>query len=504
MKMTMRHNRQVSPIITALLALAWAAAQAEVKLNGLFTDDAVFQQGIAVPVWGSAKDGEKVTVNFQQQSVTTTAKNGRWLARLQPLKAGGPFTLTVVGENTITLTNILVGEVWLCSGQSNMEFPLSRAANAAEAIHAAGDPELRLYTVLRGAADEPKTDLSSRWKVCTPESAPGFSAVAYFFGRDLRRTLKVPVGLIHSSVGGTPAEAWTDRATLEADPALKQILQRYAETVKNYDPAKAEAAHEAALEKHKEAVAKAKEEGKKAPAAPRMPESPSRSIRRPCGLYNAMIAPLEPYALAGAIWYQGESNNDRPAEYAKLFPAMIGNWRQVWGQGDFPFLFVQIAPYQAMTPELREAQLQSWQRVPHTAMAVITDVGEEKDIHPTKKEPVGARLALAARALAYREKLEYSGPVYASMKADGSRLVLSFTHVGSGLVAQGGDLRGFTIAGEDGKFTPAEAKIEGDTVVVSNSAVPKPVAARYGWANVPEVNLYNKEGLPATPFRTGK
>jgi sialate O-acetylesterase len=215
-----------------------------------------------------------------------------------------------------------------------------------------------------------------------------------------------------------------------------------------------------------------------------------------------MIAPLQPYAIAGAIWYQGEANSGRATEYRKLFPAMIQNWRQAWGQGKFPFLFVQIAPHQRMTPEIREAQLLSWQKVPRTAMSVITDIGNETDIHPTQKEPVGGRLALAARAIAYGEKITYSGPVYASMKVRGDQAVLSFKHLGSGLLAKGGDLKGFTIAGADGNFTSATATIEGDKVIVSSPAVAKPVAVRYGWASTPDVNLFNKEGLPATPFRT--
>jgi sialate O-acetylesterase len=344
--------------------------------------------------------------------------------------------------------------------------------------------------------------VAGSWKESTPQTAPSFSAVAWFFGRDLRRTLKVPVGLINSSVGGTPAEAWTSRATLEADPDLKEIVERYAEQVKKYDPAAAAEKHQRALEKHKQAVEKAKAAGEKPPPASPVPTDPREASVRPCGLYNAMIAPLQPFAIAGAIWYQGESNAGRAAEYQKLFPAMIQNWRQAWGQGQFPFLFVQIAPHQAMKPEIREAQLVSWQKVPRSAMAVITDIGNEKDIHPTKKEPVGARLALAARAIAYGENLEYSGPVYAAMKVEGAHAVLSFTHLGSGLEAKDGELKGFTIAGADGSFVPAKAVIDGDKVVVSSPEVPNPAAVRYGWANTPDVNLFNKEGLPATPFRT--
>ena len=488
--------------MAALVAGVGTAARGEVEPNSLFSEGAVLQQGVAVPVWGAGKDGEQITVKIQDQTVSTTVRDGRWLVRLKPMKAGGPFTMTITGDNTITLTNVLVGEVWLCSGQSNMAFHLGAAANAAEAIAAAGDSQLRLFTVKYGATDTPKTDPSGNWKASSPETARSFSAVAWFFGRDLRRALKVPVGLIHSSVGGTPAEAWTDRATLEGDPELKEILEKYAEQVKNYDPAAAAAQHQRALEKHKLAVEKAKAEGKKPPQAPQKPADPRQASVRPCGLYNAMIAPLEPYAIAGAIWYQGESNSGRAGQYRKLFPAMIQDWRQAWGQGDFPFLFVQIAPHQGMKPEIREAQLLSWQKVPRTAMAVITDVGDEKDIHPTKKEPVGARLALAARAIAYGENIEYSGPVYASVKVDGNRAILTFTHVGSGLMVKDGELKGFTVAGADGSFVPSKAAIDGDTVVVSSSEVATPVAVRYGWTNAPDVNLFNKDGLPATPFRT--
>ena len=489
--------------IAAWVAGTPAAVRAEAKPNSLFSDGAVLQQDVTVPVWGNANEGEKVTVKFQQQTVTATAKDGRWLVRLKPLKAGGPFTLTVAGENnTLVVSDVLVGEVWLASGQSNMAFPLSRAANGTEAIAAAGNRRLRLFTVPRGAEDTPRTDAHGNWQESSPETAAKFSAVAWFFGRDLRKALRVPVGLIHSSVGGTPAEAWTSRAALEADPELKPIVERYAASFKNYDPEAAAARYQRALEDHKAAAAKAKGAGERPPPAPRAPSDPRRGNNRPSGLYNAMIAPLQPYAIAGAIWYQGEANSGRAAEYRKLFPAMIQDWRQAWGQGEFPFLFVQIAPNVRMTPEIREAQLLSWQKIPRTAMAVITDVGNETDIHPTQKEPVGARLALAARAIAYGEKIPYSGPVYASMKIEDDHAVLSFTHIGSRLLAKGGDLKGFTIAGEDGDFTSATALIEGDKVIVSSSAVPKPVAVRYGWANTPDVNLFNKEGLPATPFQT--
>ena len=485
-----------------IVTLGGECARADVKLHGLFTNGAVLQQNREVPVWGTGRDGEKVTVKFNGQELSATVRDGRWMVKLKPLKAGGPFTLTVAGDNTITLTNVLVGEVWLSSGQSNMGFQLSRASNAQEAIAAANDPELRLFTVPHAATDAPLTDIGGEWKASSPATSAGFSAVSYFFGHDLRRALKVPIGLIDASVGGTPAEAWTSRGSLESDPELKQILTSQAEKVRTYDAAKAKEQYQRDLEKHAEAVKRAKAAGEPVPRAPAKPAQPDRVSKRPTGLYNAMIAPLEPYALAGVIWYQGEANTSRAAEYEKLFPALIHAWREAWGQDDFPFLFVQIAPFQNMTPDIREAQLHTWKKVPMTAMVVTTDVGEAEDIHPKKKEPVGARLALAARAIAYKEKLEYSGPVFEKMTVEKNLALLSFAHLGGGLIAQGGPLKGFTISADNKTFLNAEAVIKGDTVEVSAKEVAKPVAVRYGWEHVPDVNLFNKAGLPATPFRS--
>jgi sialate O-acetylesterase len=492
-------------LIVSLIIFSFTAAhlKAEVKANGLFTDGAVLQRNIPVPVWGTADDGEKVTVKFQGQEVSTVAKGGRWMVKLKPLKAAGSGSLVISGpNNTVTLTNILTGEVWLCSGQSNMGFQLYRAANAAEALAAAADDELRLYTVPRQARDEPQPEVTGNWKISTPGTVSNFSAVAYFFGRDLRRALKVPVGLIDSSVGGTPAEAWTSRETLEKNPELASVLTTYAAHVKAYDPQKAEEKYKRDVEKHTEVAMRAKAEGKTAPRPPVKPNNPARANGRPSGLYNAMIAPLEPYGLAGVIWYQGEANSGRAEQYKTLFPAMIRNWREDWAQPKLPFLFVEIAPNSRMTPEIREAQLLTWQKDPHTAMAVITDVGDANDIHPTKKEPVGARLALAARAIAYGEKIEFSGPVFEKLKIRKDKAILRFTHTGGGLVAKDGPLKGFTIAGADKVFVPAEAFIKGDDVIVSALPIKRPVAVRYGWDNVPDVNLFNAEGLPATPFRT--
>ena len=494
--------------LAAYACLSDQAARADVKPQALISDGMVLQRDMEVPIWGTADDGEQVTVSFQGQEATTTAKDGKWLVRLQPLKAGGPAEMTITGKNKLPIKDVLVGEVWICSGQSNMEMSLKGTANAQKDIAKSRNPNLHLFTVPKLGLEKPGEDVKGKWSECGPDTVGGFSAVAYFFGRDLQKALEVPVGLIHTSWGGTPAEAWTSRPALEANPDLKYYFEQEDKAAKNY-PAALEK-YKADLAKYKEEAKKAKAEGKTPRQAPRPPNQPLIGSHSPSALYNGMIAPLIPYAVRGAIWYQGESNAGKAYEYRTLFPTMIQSWRTAWKEGDFPFLFVQLAPFMKIQPEpgesnwaeLREAQLLTSLKMPNTAEAVITDVGEENDIHPKRKEPVGARLARAALALAYGRKIEYSGPVYDSMKVEGNRAVLSFTHVDGGLEARGGALEGFTVAGEDRKFVKADARIEGDKVVVSSPQVQPPVAVRYGWANFPVVNLWNKEGLPASPFRT--
>ena len=492
------------------LFVAGAAQAAEpLSLASMFTNHAVLQREIAVPVWGRAEPGTKVVVQFAGQEKQGEAdKSGRWMVKLDPLPASSEKrTLSVksaVGPEAVERLDILVGEVWVCSGQSNMGFALAGSIGGPEAIAAAGDDELRLLNFGATATDEPQESIRGTWAADSKQSAAGFSAVGYFFGKELRQKLKVPVGLIKAAVGGTVAEAWTPRADLEANPALADVFALHKQNIANY-PAALEAYKKREpqlLAKYEQDLAKAKAAGMPAPRKPLPPQDPRVGANRPSGLYNGFIAPLQPYAIRGAIWYQGESNSARGKEYQTLFPTLIGSWRKAWGQGDFPFLFVQITPHNNMTPEVREAQRITVQTTPNTAMAVTTDVGEAADIHPKQKQPVGARLALAARALAYGEKLEFSGPDYDSMSIDGNRVTLRFKHVGGGLVAKDGELRGFTIAGADGNFAPAQAKIEGETIVVSSESIAAPVAVRYGWANVPDVNLWNQAGLPASPFQT--
>jgi len=484
--------------LTCLFASATIALRAEVQLPALFSDNMVLQQGLPVPVWGWADDGEVVTVKFRGQKVSTTARNLKWAVTLRGLKAGEPNVLTIATKTrTMQFTNVMVGEVWVCSGQSNMEWPLDKAFQPEADIASATNSLIRLFKVPNVKSDAPSVKINSAWEICTPQGVTNFSAVGYYFGRDLQKARKVAVGLIQSDWGGSPAEAWMSREALEINPRYRaEILDPYPAAEKGYRDALA------AYEKEKaEAQAKGQEFKKWAPWAP----------WKPSELYNGMIAPLIPYAIKGAIWYQGESNAPRADQYRTLFPDMIRCWRRDWGQGDFPFLCVQLAPFKAIKSqpdesdwaELREAQLLATKVLPKVGMAVITDVGDEKDIHPNKKAPVGARLALAARAIAYGEKLEYSGPIYRSMKAQAGRIILSFDHAGKGLEARGGELKGFAICGEDKKWVWAKAEVLPDNkLAVSSSEVAKPVAVRYGWADCPVVNLWNKDGLPASPFRT--
>jgi sialate O-acetylesterase len=429
------------------------------------------------------------------------------MVKLDPVKAGGPYEMKVtVGDSaSVAYKNVLVGEVWVCSGQSNMEMSLRGTSNAQEAIAGAGNPKIRLFTVSKAQADSPQIDCKGKWQECTAETVPGFSAVGYHFGREVQAALDVPVGLIHTSWGGTPVEAWMSVQAQQGDSDMKAVFGEYAQRQQAFDKAMAD--YQAATVKHKVEQEKATSEGKAAPPAPKKPGGPGW---KPTVLYNAMICPIVPYAIGGAIWYQGESNAGNAVRYRKQFPAMIRNWREDWSQGDFPFLFVQLANFmkredQPSDPDwawLREAQTMTLS-TPKTGMAVIIDIGDSKDIHPKNKADVGKRLALAARSVAYGQKIVYSGPMYDSMKVEGGKVRLTFKHVGGGLVGKDGQtLKGFAIAGTDRKFVWADAKIDGDTVVVSSGTVAQPVAVRYAWANDPECNLYNKEGLPASPFRT--
>ena len=661
--MSTNRNFFTPSALLLLLSLSFAgAARADVRVPSVIGDNMVLQQGRKVRLWGTAEPGERVAVSFKGSGARATADaRGRWEVFIGPLKAGGPFELTVAGKNRLTFTNVLVGEVWVCSGQSNMEWPLAGAQDGQREVAAADHPEIRLFTVTKSTAADPLEDVEGRWVVTRPETAARFSAVGYFFGRELHRRLKVPVGLINTSWGGTPAEAWTSRAALAADPALRPILDKYEKELQDlprlrreYERARVEWERQYVSEdpgNRGEALGYANPAqepsgwrkmtlpqfwesagldvdgavwfrrevevpdawaGKDlrlslgaiddfdttyfngtrvgstgpdtpnawtalrrydvpgslvragrntvavrvfdrvggggfgggemwlAPAGGARAEavrlegawdyreeatSPSRRIdysrqpqpvgpanqNNPTVLYNAMIAPLTPYAVRGAIWYQGESNAGRAYQYRTLFPAMIRDWRAAWRGGDFPFYFVQLANWKARPTdsldsewaELREAQALTMRAAPKTGMAVAVDIGDPDDIHPRNKLDVGLRLARWALADTYGQKLEPSGPLYDSHRAEGDRVRVRFRHLGGGLRTRDGSApAGFYVAGADRRFAAAEARIEGDSVVVWSREVPRPTAVRYAWADNPAGNLYNAEGLPASPFRT--
>ncbi len=638
-------SRQKFSLAIVISLLAIASVHADVKPNSLFADNAVLQRDQVLPVWGTAGEGEAITVDFAGQHVSTVAKGGKWRVELDPLPASfTPQTMTIRGDNTIAIKNVLVGDVWVASGQSNMERQLGPRPgqkpieNWQAEVAAAKYPAIREYYVPEHLAYSPTEDAGGTWRVCSPETVADFSAVGYFFARDVHLAEKVPIGVLFTSWGGTVAEAWTSAETLESMPDFKAALEQVEQTAKDGDAADerhadrlkrwyaendssaadwstatfdaqgwreiqlpgawesaglpdfdgvvwfrneielpADWAGEPAMLHLGEVddddttwingVEVGATQGYNLPRNYKVPASVLKAGRNviavraldtmgPGGfvgkatdmkleaasgtslapiplsgewhfhestslkksspvpqatrnnpntvtvLYNAMLAPLQSFPIKGVIWYQGESNAGRARQYRELFPLMIADWRRGWGGHEFPFLFVQIAPYQGMGPEIREAQFLTLEKSPNTAMAVTTDVGDAKDIHPARKGPVGARLALAARALAYGEKLEYSGPLYDSVEFEDGAAVVSFEHVGGGLVAQDGELKGFTIAGVNGKFVPAKAEIQGARVKVSSEKVTSPTAVRYGWANVPDVNLFNSDGLPASPFRT--
>jgi sialate O-acetylesterase len=644
----------IASITLALALIAGPKAdegQGRPFLHPLFTDHVVLQRDAPIPVWGWAEPGQRVKVDLAGQSVETTSNaQGKWLAKLGPYPAGGPHVLTVSGPKSVEVKDILVGDVWICSGQSNMEWPLSAANNAKEEIAAANHPKIRLFTVPKKIALEPTTTVDASWEVCTPETAGPFSAVGYFFGRELQRELNVPIGLIDSSWGGTICEAWASAGALEPmqdfKAALAQIESDRAEAGKppvkfeeamakwwkkndpgsNEQPSWADSKFDATAWKtmnlpghwegkglpefdgivwfRKEITLPDPWEGKETTLslgaiddrdttfingsevgqmnawnAPRNykvpagilkagrnviavraldtsgpggfsggekdlkltlngddkaepislagewsykastplgelsspPEAESNNPNQVTVLYNGMIAPLKPFPIKGAIWYQGESNASRAAQYRTLLPTMIKDWRAAFEVGDFPFYIVQLAnyldvrkdPVESSWAQLREAQFLTTKALPNVGIGLAIDIGEAKDIHPRNKQEVGRRLALSALANAFGKDVEYSGPIFKAKEVKGNTIRLTFDHLGGGLAAKGSSkLEGFAIAGEDGKYVWADAAIEGDTIVVSSPKVENPVNVRYAWADNPVCNLYNQVGLPAVPFRT--
>jgi sialate O-acetylesterase len=527
------------------------SARGAIRLHPLFADGAVLQRDRALPVWGWASPGEKVTVSFARQTVSTTADaQGQWLVKLSPLPASAaPGELVATGTNTVTVREVLVGDVWLASGQSNMAAPVSSVPDAAAVIAAANDPQLRFFTVPKRTAVEPQATLSGAWQTLTPANAGTFSAVAYYFIRELRQTQGVPMAVINASWGGTPVQTWISLAGLERAPAMTKMVTEWTQALAQHrvtaaDPslgaryeadlkqwqAEVAPAHDAAMKAYNAAVAAGRDAGPRpVPVRPEpsnpdpmgMP-SPSRRPQTPAVSFNGMVAPLVPFALRGVIWYQGEQNNGSGADYAALFRRLIEDWRHLWSQPELPFLYVQLPANGPDTapvarggwPLIREAQRKTL-AVPHTGMAITLDIGNPRDVHPQNKVHVGHRLALQARQKVYGETLVASGPLFERAEFTGGRVILSFQQRGSGLVAADAPwhapgvppfptdrLIGFFLAGADRQWVEAQAVIEGDQVIVTSPAVAAPVAVRYGWAQSPRANLYNREGLPASPFRT--
>jgi sialate O-acetylesterase len=482
--------------------------RADVALAPLFRDGAVLQRDKPVPVWGRADAGERVSVTFAGQTIGTTAgPDGRWMVMLEALDASAtPAELVATGKNTVTVRDVLVGEVWLLSGQSNMEWSVARSMNAQAEIAAGRHPSIRHFKVARKVSTESVAEAGGEWQSASPETVGAFSAVGYYFARDLQRRIDVPVGLVNASWGGTPVEAWMSPLALASDPAFAVVNERWDATLASYPERKTA---------HDEAVAKWEAERDAARAAnrpfnrnrPANPAGPG-SPHTPTGLFNGMVNPVVPYALRGALWYQGESNAGRHAEYHKLFAAMITHWRRHFGQGDFPFFWVQLANFTVRNDTtgqtwafLREAQTETL-ALPNTGQAVIIDIGDSNDIHPTNKQEVGRRLSLLARHQVYHQPGDFSGPVFERAQREGASLRVHFTFADNGLTAGGKPLQSFEIAGPDRKFYPAKAVIERNTVVVSAPEVSEPIALRYAWSNDPGANLFNGAGLPAAPFRT--
>jgi sialate O-acetylesterase len=489
-----------------LLALvSWA--HADVTLPAIFSDHMVLQRAAAVPVWGRAEPGEAITVSIAGQERTTTAgADGRWLLTLPPLSTGEPRTLTVRGHNTITIQDVLVGEVWLGSGQSNMAMTVNRAGDFQAEQAGATYPLIRHFKEESASAATAQTQGKGRWVVCAPETVGGFSAALYFFGREIHRALAVPVGLVNSSVGGTPIEAWIAAEPQRASAELKPFFAAAEKENLGLAAPAALKRYERDLATWQDAARKARAEKQKAPRRPANPADVRARKANIGGLFNGKIAPLIPYAIRGALWYQGEANSTpaKAAFYQHQLPLLVQDWRARWGY-EFPFAWAQLPNFVGAGrdwPTVREAMLKTL-ALPQTGMGINIDIGEANDIHPKNKQEVGRRLSLWALGTVYGRKVPaVSGPLPAGHTVRGSEIVLTFKHTDGGLVAPGGELKGFVVAGEDRQWHSARARIDGETVVVASPDVKQPVAARYAWENLPACNLYNGGGLPATPFRT--
>jgi len=494
--------------LAACLAVLARPSSADVRLPHVFGDHMVVQRGTKIPVWGWADPGEEVAVQLGKRKAKTRADaEGKWIVRLGRIrKAGGPYEMTVTGRNTIRLTDVLVGEVWIASGQSNMQFSVRGAADPEKEIAAAQRPEMRLLQAPRVSAGQPASDIEVEWKRCSPETVADFSAVAYFFGRKLHEELNVPIGLINASWGGTRIEPWTPPVGFASVSELSDQVKKIEEENAKYRQAVAESLKP--IENWIQKAQKALEGKAPIPPIPTFPRHGLDGSGAPTGLYNGMIHPFAPFGIRGAIWYQGEANRNDGLAYHEKMKALINGWRAVWGQGDFPFYYVQLAPFRYQedpreVAKIWEAQLKTLS-VANTGMAVTVDIGNVQNVHPKNKQDVGKRLALWALAKDYgRKGLVYSGPLYKSMTVEGRKVRIRFDHVGGGLTSRDGKpLTGFEVAERSRRFEKAEAMIDGKTLLVWSDRARSPIAVRFAWSIQAEPNLSNKEGLPAPAFRT--
>lgn len=499
----------ISLLLCLLATCLWAQ---KLSFGSPFTNRMVLQRNAEVRIWGEGEPSKKVAIDFQGKHAEADAnRQGKWMISLQGLKAGGPFKLYLSqNKDTLVLKDVVVGEVWLAGGQSNMQFRLDQEKNGTKHIEEANNGNIRYLFVPQKYYEGHKIkDSIMVWRKAVGKSAKRISAVAYFFAKELQEKLNVPVGIICDYKGGTPAEAWMNPAVLNGNPELKSILKRYERAQQKYK--KQGTTYEQLYAEYKKAMKTYRAEVKNGNKNVKRPAEPmgKYNYKHPGGLYKTMLIPIEPFTVRGTIWYQGEANAARAEQYKTLFPTLIGEWRNEFKNPDMPFFFVQLTNYdhpaynRPAWAELREAQLETWKNTPNTAMVVTLDCGEKDNLHPTYKEPIGHRLACCALNLVYNDKnVVYSGPIYEKADIADGKITLHFNFTESGLTCNGDKLKGFEICGSDGKYVEADAKIIGNTIVVSSKKVPDPKAVRYGWANYTDANLFNKDGFPASPFRT--
>ena len=487
--------------------------EAQIQPFSLISDNMVLQRNIAVPLWGKAIGSKIVVIEFNGQKKQVDVADGKWIIILDPMKESSlPLEMHIkTDKDEIILHNILIGDVWLAGGQSNMERqlgprpPQKPLVNWESEAAQANYPSIREFSMPHNSNRLiPVETINSKWLVCDSQNVKSFSAVGYYFAKNLQKNINIPIGIIHSSLGGTAVQKWMSKESLTNNAEFKSVIDDYTSAIANY-PFALKSFHKNKDSLYKKWTLDSAIAIKSNKTLPRKPSTPiDPELSGDCGgLYQTMIEPLISYAIKGVIWYQGEANVSNPSLYRKLFPALIEDWRAKWMIGDFPFLFVQLAPYKTNTPEIREVQLLTSEKIPNTGMVVTIDCGDTADVHPPFKNVVGERLALAARALVYKEKrLEYSGPIYKTYKIKSGKIKISFTHIGKGLVQKGSELNGFTITENGKEFVKAKAKIEHNKVIVFADGINNPLAVRYAFSNNAEGNLFNENGLPASPFRT--